>query len=88
MSRGSKFEQLPGERKAGPGARSKPTERDGERVRCKIRRRWKPRREERGRRRRRRRRRRRMMRDKEWEEMERSAAGEKLCRRRRGIGGG
>jgi len=29
-----------------------------------------------------------MMRDKEWEEMERSAAGEKLCRRRRGIGGG
>jgi len=31
---------------------------------------------------------RKMMRNKEWEEMERSAAGGKLCRRRRGIGGG
>jgi len=35
-----------------------------------------------------RRRRRRMMRNKEWEEMERSATVEKLCRRRRGIRGG
>lgn len=31
---------------------------------------------------------RKMMRNKEWEEMERSAAGGKLWRRRRGIGGG
>lgn len=36
----------------------------------------------------RRRRRRRTMKNKEWEEMERSAAGGKLCRRRRDIRGG